>query len=362
MELTPADGELFHLAKVGLGCLGVVAEVTMKCIPSHRLVEHTYVLTRAEAKDQINSLLKQHKHIRYMWIPYEDAVVVVTNDPHYKVPVEDAAKGATKKRSAMRQSSFTKTETEKAERLRPFTHLLVKLTAGTDTPYTEESIEGMGFGELRDALLAIDPLNSEHVKLCNHAEAEFWRLNEGFQTKPSDQLLQFDCGGQQWVWEVCFQTGRYETNNGNDMEFMEQLLEGIEKNKIAAHSPIEQRWSASSSSLMSPASGPAGGLFSWVGIIMYLPSEDEKQRHDITKSFKGEYCDLLREVGKDVGAVSHWAKIEMPTDSQHQGALWWSMLQKYPVSLFAAARKRLDPNNILGNDLIDAVLGANPKE
>ena len=82
----------------------------------------------------------------------------------------------------------------------------------------------------------------------------------------------------------------------------------------------------------------------------------------ITKNFKGEYCDLLREVGKDVGAVSHWAKIEMPTDSEHQGALWWSMLQKYPVLLFAAARKRLDPNNILGNDLIDAVLGANPKE
>lgn len=25
--------------------------------------------------------LKRHKHLRYMWIPYTDTVVVVTNDP-----------------------------------------------------------------------------------------------------------------------------------------------------------------------------------------------------------------------------------------------------------------------------------------
>ena len=47
-----------------------------------------------------------------------------------------------------------------------------------------------------DALLAVDPLNLAHVKRCNEAEAEFWRRSEGYQTKPSDQLLQFDCGGQ----------------------------------------------------------------------------------------------------------------------------------------------------------------------
>ena len=47
-----------------------------------------------------------------------------------------------------------------------------------------------------DALLAFDPLNIDHVKRCNQAEAEFWASNEGYQTRPSDELLQFDCGGQ----------------------------------------------------------------------------------------------------------------------------------------------------------------------
>jgi L-galactono-1,4-lactone dehydrogenase len=64
ITLTEADGNLFHLAKVGLGCLGVVVEVTMQCIPAHNLVEHTFVLTRKEAKEQLDVLLKEHKHMR----------------------------------------------------------------------------------------------------------------------------------------------------------------------------------------------------------------------------------------------------------------------------------------------------------
>lgn len=39
------------------------------------------------------------------------------------------------------------------------------------------------------------------------AEAEFWQRNEGYRVGPSDQQLGFDCGGQQWVLEICFPTG-----------------------------------------------------------------------------------------------------------------------------------------------------------
>ena len=87
--MTLTDGEWFQLAKVGLGCLGVVAEVTMKVVPAHNLVEHTVCLTRAQAKEQLPKLLKQHKHMRYMWIPYTDVVVCVTNDPEDADIVKD---------------------------------------------------------------------------------------------------------------------------------------------------------------------------------------------------------------------------------------------------------------------------------
>ena len=40
------------------------------------------------------------------------------------------------------------------------------------------------------------------MKRCNIAEAEFWKQSEGYQIRPSDELLQFDCGGQVGLSEV----------------------------------------------------------------------------------------------------------------------------------------------------------------
>lgn len=79
------NSKLFRLAKVGLGCLGVVTEVTLQCVPAHELVEHTFVLTSAELRRQHAGLLRNNKHVRYMWIPYTHDVVVVTNNPLQKV-------------------------------------------------------------------------------------------------------------------------------------------------------------------------------------------------------------------------------------------------------------------------------------
>jgi len=31
-----------------MGALGIVTEVTLQCVPAHKLLEHTYVLSRAE--------------------------------------------------------------------------------------------------------------------------------------------------------------------------------------------------------------------------------------------------------------------------------------------------------------------------
>ena len=160
--------------------------------------------------------------------------------------------------------------------------------------------------------------------------------------------------------EVCFATGTQEENNGNDMEFMEKLLAGIEENKIPAHSPIEQRWSASSSSKMSPAHGPPNGMFTWVGIINYLPSDDETQRKEITDQFTGKYCDLVRSIGKPMQSVSHWAKLEKPQTVRQAVDLRILMEDRYPLEIFNRARGKMDPKNILASPLINIALG-NPE-
>jgi len=141
------------------------------------------------------------------------------------------------------------------------------------------------------------------------------------------------------------------------MEFMENLLRGIEERGIPAHSPIEQRWTASSSSLMSPAHGPLDGLHSWVGIINYLPTDDERQRRQITELFKGRYCDLMRDVGTAVNATSHWAKLERPASVWKLVDLQLFLQSRFPVQKFNRARAFYDPKNILSSPLIDMVLG-----
>jgi L-galactono-1,4-lactone dehydrogenase len=175
-----SHGSMFHLTKVGLGCLGIVVELSINCIPAHNLVEHTFVLTRQQARERIHELLERHKHVRYMWIPYTDAVVCVTNSPENTL-----------------EKSPSKNLLSDHERLAPMRDLLLELTQNSANNYTLESIRDMNFASLRDELLAIEPLNAEHIKRCNQAEAEYWRRSsESIVVKPSDQLLQFECGGQ----------------------------------------------------------------------------------------------------------------------------------------------------------------------
>lgn len=91
---------------------------------------------------------------------------------------------------------------------------------------------------------------------------------------------------------------------------------------------------------------------------MYLPSDDAKQRNDITNEFKRHYCELLRSIGNDIGAASHWAKLEIPSGAKQSEALKEFMSARYPADKFNALRKEYDPKNILGNNTIDFVLGS----
>ena len=59
------NSSLFRFAKVGLGTLGVVSEVTLKCIPQHRLHERTFIVNdydtlRAGHADR----LRKFRHVR----------------------------------------------------------------------------------------------------------------------------------------------------------------------------------------------------------------------------------------------------------------------------------------------------------
>jgi L-galactono-1,4-lactone dehydrogenase len=57
-------------------------------------------------------------------------------------------------------------------------------------------------------------------------------------------------------------------------------------------------------------------------------------------------------------AAWHWAKIERPSGNPARLAAMRSALAaRFPLQAFNAARARLDPHNILGNELLDELLG-----
>lgn len=353
--ITPAQGtlelsketnrSLFDMARVGLGCLGIVAEMTLQCVDAHKLVESTFVATPSEIEKNHEKWLKENKHLRYMWIPSTDAVVVVQCNEESSTAAKHAA--------TLRYAAYS--QDERMDPLRSLLRGAMKKKKSTVT--SEEELLSLSATQCRDALLAVDPLNSTWVKRVNTAEAEHWRRSQGLRAGWNDEILGFDCGGQQWVLEVAFPCGSTDRPSWDDIGFMKELLKEIEKKNIPAPAPIEQRWTCGSSSLMSPAHGTPVDLFSWVGIIMYLPENDDSERANITRVFK-EYGKVMQGiVGAKYGAVEHWAKIEVPqNDARELKRMRQRLKKKYPLDEFEKTRNLVDPKNIFGNELIDTLL------
>ncbi|KAH0460937.1 hypothetical protein IEQ34_008512 [Dendrobium chrysotoxum] len=340
IEVSPEkDPELFYLARCGLGGLGVVAEVTIQCVDRHELVEHTFVSNMNEIRKNHKKWLGENKHVKYLWIPYTDTVIVVHCNPLSKW----------KKPKMARKFG----EEEAVQHVRHLFRESLKKHRTSESP-DEPDIDQLSFTELRDKLLALDPLNKDYVVEVNKAEAEYWKKSEGYRVGWSDEILGFDCGGQQWVSETCFPAGTLANPSMKDLEFMEELKKLIERENVPAPAPIEQRWTARSRSLMSPAwSSQEDDIFSWVGIIMYLPTMDARQRKEITEEFF-LYRDLAQtRLWDNYSAYEHWAKIEIPKDKEELVDLQTRLRKRFPVDSYNKARKELDPNGILSNRMLE---------
>ena len=72
----------------------------------------------------------------------------------------------------------------------------------------------------------------------------------------STDILGFDCGGEQWVYEACIPVGKLtsldkDCEKSTDIRFMEKLITLIEESGIPAPAPIEQRFASQKNILIS---------------------------------------------------------------------------------------------------------------
>lgn len=97
-------------------------------------------------------------------------------------------------------------------------------------------------------------------------------------------------------------------------------------------------------------------MYCWVGIIMYLPTEDPVVRSRIRDRFEA-YCAVEAARFPRFQAYSHWAKLEVPHEAGAAEEMRARLRQRYPIVAFNRARRELDPHGVLANEWVDNVFG-----
>lgn len=78
--------DVFAAARVGLGAVGVLVELTLRCVDAFTLRAHERPAPLDAVLADLPSLVPAHDHVEFYWFPYTARVQVKTND---RVPADD---------------------------------------------------------------------------------------------------------------------------------------------------------------------------------------------------------------------------------------------------------------------------------
>jgi L-gulonolactone oxidase len=81
-----ASSELFPAARLGLGALGIMVEVTLRCVDRFILRADERPLPLAKVLAGLTEQIATHDHVEFYWFPYTERVQLKRNDV---VPVND---------------------------------------------------------------------------------------------------------------------------------------------------------------------------------------------------------------------------------------------------------------------------------
>ncbi|CAB1064321.1 hypothetical protein D1BOALGB6SA_9113 [Olavius sp. associated proteobacterium Delta 1] len=72
------DPELFSAARVNLGCLGVITEITFECVEAFDLEECLELVNFDTALSDLDTYIKTNDYCKFWWLPYTDRIQVYT--------------------------------------------------------------------------------------------------------------------------------------------------------------------------------------------------------------------------------------------------------------------------------------------
>jgi FAD-linked oxidoreductase len=89
VQLVTADGEVreideshpwFGAARVTLGALGIVTEVTLQCVPAFLLHAREEPMALADVLDQVDALVDDNDHFEFYWFPHTEKALTKRNN------------------------------------------------------------------------------------------------------------------------------------------------------------------------------------------------------------------------------------------------------------------------------------------
>ena len=87
LECSPdRDPETFRAARVGLGCLGVIAEVTLRCVPAFSLHGRDAPAPLSQTLERFDELAAGNDHFEFFVFPHTDTALTRTNNRTERSP------------------------------------------------------------------------------------------------------------------------------------------------------------------------------------------------------------------------------------------------------------------------------------
>jgi L-gulonolactone oxidase len=80
LKTITSNDEEFNIYAVGLGCLGIIVEITLQCEKRFNLEVTEYQDSLEHIEKSFDNLLKENDHFKFIWIPHTDKFMVWTGN------------------------------------------------------------------------------------------------------------------------------------------------------------------------------------------------------------------------------------------------------------------------------------------
>ncbi len=153
LQLVTASGDIleidethpwFNAARVGLGALGVITEVTLQCVPAYLLHANERPMALPDVLDNLETLVDSNDHFEFYWFPHTEKALVKENN---RVPEGTARKPLPKWRYQLDDEFLSNSLYERVQRLatkrRSFVPTINKISGSLlgAREYTDHSFE-----------------------------------------------------------------------------------------------------------------------------------------------------------------------------------------------------------------------------